>query len=98
MGALQYYNGSAWVDVTLNQVITVSDITSGYLRLNPDANENGSPYTTIKFTVNDGDADSATPNTITVNVTAVNDAPSAANDTAVLMKMQLQLYQVHQVV
>ena len=50
---------SAWVDVTLNQVITVSDITSGYLRLNPDANENGSPYTTINFTVNDGDADSA---------------------------------------
>ena len=81
-GALQYYNGSTWVDVTLNQVITVSDITSGYLRLNPDANENGSPYTTIKFTVNDGDADSATPNTITVNVTAVNDAPSATNDTA----------------
>jgi VCBS repeat-containing protein len=81
-GALQYYNGSTWVDVTLNQVITVSDITSGYLRLNPDANENGSPYTTINFTVNDGDADSATPNTITVNVTAVNDAPSATNDTA----------------
>jgi VCBS repeat-containing protein len=81
-GALQYYNGSTWVDVTLNQVITVSDITSGYLRLNPDANENGSPYTTIKFTVNDGDADSATPNTITVNVTAVNDAPSAVNDAA----------------
>ena len=81
-GALQYYNGSTWVDVTLNQVITASDITSGYLRLNPDANENGSPYTTIKFTVNDGDADSATPNTITVNVTAVNDAPTATNDTA----------------
>jgi VCBS repeat-containing protein len=81
-GALQYYNGSTWVDVTLNQVITVSDITSGYLRLNPDANENGSPYTTIKFTVNDGDADSATPNTITVNVTAVNDAPVASDDTA----------------
>ena len=81
-GALQYYNGSAWADVTLNQVITVSDITSGYLRLNPDANENGSPYTTFKFTVNDGDSDSATPNTITVNVTAVNDAPTATNDTA----------------
>jgi VCBS repeat-containing protein len=81
-GALQYYNGSTWVDVTLNQVITVSDITSGYLRLNPDANENGSPYTTIDFTVNDGDADSATPNTITVIVTAVNDAPTATDDAA----------------
>ena len=79
-GALQYYNGSAWVDVTLNQVITSSDITSGYLRLNPDASENGSPYTTFNFTVNDGDADSATPNTITVNVTSVNDAPVAQDD------------------
>ena len=90
---LQYYNGSAWVDVTLNQVITASDITSGYLRLNPDANENGSPYTTIKFTVNDGDADSATPNTITVNVTAVNDAPTATNDTASVNEDATQLYQ-----
>ena len=25
-GALQYYNGSAWVDVTENQVITATDI------------------------------------------------------------------------
>ena len=32
-------------------------------------------------TVNDGDADSATPNTITVNVTAVNDAPVADDET-----------------
>ena len=70
----------AWVDVTLNQVITSSDITSGYLRLNPAASENGSPYTTFNFTVNDGDADSATPNTITVNVTSVNDAPVAQDD------------------
>ena len=76
-GALQYYNGSAWVDVTLNQVITATDIAANKLRLNPTADENGSPYTTIGFSVNDGDADSATPNTITVNVTAVNDAPVA---------------------
>ena len=51
------------------------------MRLNPAANENGSPYTTFDFTVNDGDADSATPNTITVNVTAVNDAPVADDET-----------------
>ena len=80
-GALQYYNGSAWVDVTLNQVITATDIAANKLRLNPTADENGSPYTTIGFSVNDGDADSATPNTITVNVTAVNDAPVADNET-----------------
>ena len=80
-GALQYYNGSAWVDVTLNQVITATDIAANKLRLNPTADENGSPYTTIGFSVNDGDADSATPNTITVNVTAVNDVPVADDET-----------------
>jgi VCBS repeat-containing protein len=80
-GALQYNNGSAWVDVTANQVITATDIGNNKLRFNPAANENGSPYTTFDFTVNDGDADSASANTITVNVTAVNDAPTAADNT-----------------
>ena len=79
-GALQYYNGTNWTDVTLNQVITATDISNGYLRLNPDANDNGSPYTTFAFTVNDGDADSATPNTMTINVTAANDDPVADNE------------------
>ena len=80
-GALQYYDGSAWQDVTLNQVITATDISNGYLRLNPDANDNGSPYTTFAFTVNDGDSDSATPNTMTINVVAVNDDPVADDET-----------------
>ena len=80
-GALQYNNGSAWVDVTANQVITATDIGNNKLRFNPAANGNGSPYTTFDFTVNDGDADSASANTITVNVTAVNDAPVADDET-----------------
>ncbi|WP_440618263.1 VCBS domain-containing protein [Candidatus Pelagibacter sp. HIMB1493] len=79
-GALQYYNGTTWTDVTLNQVITTTDISNGYLRLNPDANDNGSPYTTFAFTVNDGDADSATPNTMIINVTSANDDPVADNE------------------
>ena len=54
-GALQYNNGSAWVDVTENQVITATDIGNNKLRFNPAANENGSPYTTFGFTVNDGE-------------------------------------------
>ena len=83
-GALQYYNGSDWVDVTLNQVITATDIAANKLRFNPAADENGSSYTTFNFTVNDGDSDSSTPNTITVNVTAVNDAPVADNETGVV--------------
>jgi VCBS repeat-containing protein len=80
-GALQYNNGSAWVDVTANQVITATDIAANKLRFNPAANENGSSYTSFDFTVNDGDADSASANTITVNVTAVNDAPVADDET-----------------
>ena len=80
-GALQYYNGSNWVDVTLNQVITATDISNSYLRLNPTADENGSPYTTIGFSVNDGDADSASSYTMTINVTATNDNPVADNET-----------------
>jgi len=79
-GALQYYNGSNWVDVTLNQVITATDISNSYLRLNPTADENGSPYTTIGFSVNDGDADSASSYTMTINVTATNDNPVADNE------------------
>ena len=81
-GALQYYNGSAWVDVTLNQEITASDIASGYLRFKPDANENGNSYTSFDFKVSDGTAYSSSASTITVNVTPGNDAPNASNDTA----------------
>jgi VCBS repeat-containing protein len=62
-------------------VITATDIAANKLRFNPAANENGSSYTSFDFTVNDGDADSASANTITVNVTAVNDAPVADDET-----------------
>ncbi|TAL19868.1 MAG: tandem-95 repeat protein, partial [Aquabacterium sp.] len=48
----------------------------------PDANENGSPYGSFSFRVQDsaGGLD-ATPHTFTLVVTPVNDAPVAANDT-----------------
>ena len=78
-GNLEYYNGTAWVAVTLNQEITASDITSGYLRFRPDANENGSSYTTFGYQVSDGTVYSSA-TTMTVNVTAVNDAPVATDD------------------
>ena len=38
VGTLEYYNGSAWVDVTLNKEITVADINNDYLRFTPAAN------------------------------------------------------------
>ena len=80
-GDLQYYDGSSWQDVTLNQVITVTDISNGYLRLNPDTNDTGSPYTTFEFSVNDGEADSVSSYTMTIDVTTVNDDPVADNET-----------------
>jgi VCBS repeat-containing protein len=77
-GALQYYNGSTWVDVTENQEITAADITSGYLRFKPDANENGADYTSFDFQVSDGTAYSSSSSTMTINVTPVNDAPASS--------------------
>ena len=47
----------------------------------PAANGNGSPYDTFTFSVNDGTTDSASNYTMTVNVTAVNDAPTASDNT-----------------
>ena len=76
-GSLEYDStgAGAWGAVTLNQVITAADINAGRLRFVPDANENGSPYTTIGFQVSDGTAFSAASYTLTVNVAAANDAP-----------------------
>ena len=85
-GALQYYNGSTWVDVTENQEITAADITSGYLRFKPDANENGNSYTSFEFQVSDGTAYSSSSSTMTINVTPVNDAPVAANNTGTILE------------
>jgi hypothetical protein len=61
-------------DVTANQVIPATDI--GSLVFTPAANANGTGYATFKFTVSDGTASSVAENTITLDVTAVNDAPT----------------------
>ncbi|MCP3690415.1 MAG: tandem-95 repeat protein, partial [Gammaproteobacteria bacterium] len=76
-GALQL----SGVDVTLNQVITKANIDAGNLKFVPTANANGSSYDSFAFSVNDGTADSASSYTLTVDVTAVNDAPTAAANT-----------------
>jgi len=76
------------VDVTAGQLIPVAIITAGNLKFFPDANESGSPYATFTFQVQDDggtanggvDLDQSA-NTITVNVTAVNDEPAGADNT-----------------
>src|SRR6185295_17888889 len=77
------------VDVTPGQLILVADITAGNLKFVPDANENGTAYATFTFQVQDNggtanggvDLDQS-PNTMTINVTAVNDTPDAVDDSA----------------
>ncbi|NTV02983.1 MAG: DUF4347 domain-containing protein, partial [Chlorobiaceae bacterium] len=77
-GDLEYKNSGVWTDVTSDQVIMASDIAAGYLRYSAAQNANKSGYATIGFMVNDGTAFSAMAYTLTVNVSAVNDAPVAS--------------------
>ena len=69
------------VAITGSTSVTKTQIDSGLLTFVPDSNENGSSYNTFTFTVNDGTTDSASSYTMTVDVTAVNDAPTASNNT-----------------
>ena len=67
--------------VTLGQVISQADIVAGNLKFTPLANANGAGYDSFQFTVNDGVADSSASSTMTIDVTAVNDLPTATNTT-----------------
>src|SRR5262249_8682676 len=78
------------VSVNAGDFIPVGNINGGLLKFTPVANANGTPYTSFTFQVQDngGGTDlDPTPNTMTINVTAVNDPPSftiAANPPSVL--------------
>ena len=67
--------------VTTDQVITKADIDAGKLEYGPPANANGSAFAAFAFTVNDGTDDSASVYTMVIDVTAVNDAPTASDKT-----------------
>ena len=82
-------NGDDIIDtgeaVILNTPIdVVTEIDAGQLKFLPAADESGNPYATFKFTVNDGALDSLVPNTITMEVTAVNDPPTLTSFAAVV--------------
>lgn len=69
------------VAVTAGQVVGVSDINAGNLTFLPAAGASGSPYASFTFSVRDaGGLYDAAPNTITINVTAVNDAPTITSN------------------
>ena len=70
--------------VSAGQSVSAADITSGLLQYDPVVNENGTDYSSFTFQVqDDGGTDNggvdldAIANTITIDVTSVNDAPSA---------------------
>ncbi|OWP50305.1 tandem-95 repeat protein, partial [Pseudomonas nitroreducens] len=74
------FNGNA---VTAGQVIAAADL--GKLVFTPAANANGDNYASFTFSVKDSaNGFDTTPNTLTLNVTPVNDAPLAVNDTFTL--------------
>lgn len=80
-GTLEFWTGAAWVTVTPNQVLTVAQILQGQVRFTPAANTSGNNYTTLQFKVSDGQLYTANASTLTVHVTAGNQAPVANADT-----------------
>uniref|UniRef100_UPI0025E87572 tandem-95 repeat protein n=1 Tax=Rhodoferax sp. UBA5149 TaxID=1947379 RepID=UPI0025E87572 len=71
--------------VTAAQVISVADLAAGNLVFTSAANANGNGYAGFNFSVKDQNgAMDATPNTLTFNVTPVNDAPVLSGAKATL--------------
>ncbi len=60
--------------VTADQVVPRADIDADKLVYTPPANANGTSYASLTFRVSDGKDESASPYTMTVDVTPVNDA------------------------
>ncbi len=80
-GQLQYWNGSAWATVALDQEFSVAQILQGQLRFAPGLDETGDDYATVQFKVFGGQEYSTSAYTLTVNVTAGNQAPVPSADT-----------------
>ena len=62
--------------LTAGATVSAGDITTGKFAFRPSPNANGAPYASFTFKVSDGTADSTSANTITTNVTPVNDPPT----------------------
>lgn len=70
------------VDVEANDSIPIASIVAGNLTYQGASNGSGTEYSSLAFKVNDGRGSSASSYTLTFNVTAVNDAPTLANEIA----------------
>ena len=81
-GLLRRGSGTLEVDdraVTLFEVIGRAEIDEGKLRFTPAADGNGMAYAAFRFGVRDSSGDSPSRYTMTIDVTAADDAPTAAN-------------------
>ncbi|WP_248918184.1 immunoglobulin-like domain-containing protein [Pseudomonas entomophila] len=87
LGSLKFFNGTAWVDVALNQNISQADIAAGKLKFVPLANQSGidgyggtgvgnkqADYAQIKYKPNDG-ANLGSEATMKVDIRPVADKP-----------------------
>jgi surface adhesion protein len=94
-GTLQVYNGSAWVNVAANTLVTKATIDAGSFRFVPDANESGSDayggssvgnqqadYARFTFTPNDGSLD-GTAAMMRIDIAPVTDAPTVSHNASV---------------
>ncbi|MDH4651395.1 MULTISPECIES: S-layer family protein [unclassified Pseudomonas] len=72
-GSLQYYDGSTWVEVIQDQVISRTDLDADRLRYIPDQDGNGEAYASIGFEVSDGTDFALNANILIINVTPVDD-------------------------
>ena len=69
------------VQVVSGQVISAADIQSGKLVFTPEAEQSGDALAEVAYSVGDGDLFTLAPSSLTVNIAAVNDAPTAESST-----------------
>lgn len=79
--------------VSLGQVISRADLDAGNLVFNPAADASGTGYASFTFQVQDDGGTASggvdldpTPRTLTIDVTAVNDAPQSADRTVTMLE------------
>ena len=74
-------DGSTIAAIDLPKTVTSTQLRNSDLTYTPPANENGTPFTTFTFKVNDGFEDSASTYRMSITVDAVNDAPVISGPT-----------------
>ena len=81
------------VGITAGQSVLASSISGGNLKFTPAANANGASYASFTFqvqddggTVNSGNDLDPSPNTMTINVTAVNDPPTGTSTAVTILE------------